>query len=87
MSLFRIRAYDDAMGIAEECGWFPTREEARAACAELEAESSRRWIASLEPGEVVPGSSPYEWGVDEVNAGDDVRPVDRWLDPKGYILG
>lgn len=87
MALYRIRAYDDAMAITEECGWFATRDEARGAMEELEAESSRRWIASLDdPDEVVPGSSPYEWSVEEVSAGDDVRPVDQWLDPKGYIV-
>ena len=86
MVLYRIRAYDDAVGISEECGWFASREEALAAMRDLETESSRRWIASLEdPEEVVPGASPYEWSVEEVEAGDDVRPTEKWLDPNGYI--
>jgi hypothetical protein len=87
VSLFRIRAYDDALGITEECGWYATRAGAQTDMDALERESSRRWIASLDdPEEVVEGASPYEWSVEEVTPGDGVRPIDQTLDAKGYIV-
>jgi hypothetical protein len=86
--VFRVIAYDDTEGVNYYAGTYATRALAEDVMGQLQRVSSRRWKATQEAGETLPGASPYEWRVeaeDVVEARPKSRRVLALLDEHGYI--